>query len=98
MNIITNLYYISFLFLLSFSSNYLRSYENTNVILIMVDDMGQECLGTYGSKDYKTPNLDRLAEDGVKFNNCFATPLCSPSRVSIMTGKYNYRNYEEFCI
>tara|TARA_B100000212_G_scaffold339350_1_gene317674 strand:+ start:10686 stop:11948 length:1263 start_codon:yes stop_codon:yes gene_type:complete len=62
----------------------------------MADDMGQECLGTYGSKVYKTPNLDRLAEDGVKFNNCFATPLCSPSRVSIMTGKYNYRNYEVF--
>ena len=70
--------------------------EEPNIILIMADDMGQECLGTYGAKDYKTPNLDRLAEDGVKFNNCFATPLCSPSRVSIMTGKYNYRNYEEF--
>lgn len=96
MKIITKLYYILFLFLLSFSCNSLRSSENTNVILIMVDDMGQECLGTYGAKDYKTPNLDRLAEDGVKFNNCFATPLCSPSRVSIMTGKYNYRNYEEF--
>ncbi len=96
MKIITKFYYIIFLFLLSFSSNYLWSYENTNVILVMADDMGQECLGTYGAKEYKTPNLDRLAEDGVKFNNCFATPLCSPSRVSIMTGKYNYRNYEEF--
>ena len=96
MKIITKLYYIVFLVLLSFSCNSLKSSENTNVILIMVDDMGQECLGTYGAKDYKTPNLDHLAEDGVKFNNCFATPLCSPSRVSIMTGKYNYRNYEEF--
>ena len=85
MNITTKLYYILFLFLLSFSSNYLRSYENTNVILIMVDDMGQECLGAYGAKDYKTPNLNRLAENGVKFNNCFATPLCSPSRVSGMS-------------
>ncbi len=67
-----------------------------NIVLIMADDMGYECLGCNGSKDYQTPNLDRLAREGVRFTHCFSTPLCTPSRVQIMTGKYNFRNYEEF--
>ncbi len=67
-----------------------------NVVLIMADDMGYECLGCNGSKDYLTPNLDRLAGEGLRFTNCYSTPLCTPSRVQIMTGKYNFRNYEEF--
>src|SRR5699024_6414428 len=67
--------------------------EKTNVILIMADDMGYETLGAYGSAVYQTPNLDRMAENGVKFTNMFSQPLCTPSRVKIMTGKYNYRNY-----
>ncbi len=67
-----------------------------NVILIMADDMGYECLGTYGSAEYDTPNLDRLAEKGVRMDHCYAQPLCTPSRVKIMTGKYNARNYTYF--
>ncbi|MDX1700286.1 MAG: sulfatase-like hydrolase/transferase [Melioribacteraceae bacterium] len=67
-----------------------------NIILIMADDMGYECLGAYGSTDYKTPNLDKMAEEGVLFENCISQPLCTPSRVKIMTGLYNYRNYEYF--
>ena len=67
-----------------------------NVILIMADDMGYECLGTYGSAEYSTPNLDKLAADGVKFNQAFSQPLCTPSRVKIMTGKHNFRNYTHF--
>ena len=93
---IRTLLFSSFIFFVYSCSSSNKNLDKPNVILIMADDLGQECLGTYGSKVYKTPNLDRLAEDGVKFNNCFATPLCSPSRVSIMTGKYNYRNYEVF--
>ncbi|MCY1723149.1 sulfatase-like hydrolase/transferase [Prolixibacteraceae bacterium Z1-6] len=67
-----------------------------NIVLIMADDMGYECLGANGSTEYKTPNLDRLAADGIRFENCYSQPLCTPSRVKIMTGKYNFRNYEDF--
>ena len=67
-----------------------------NIILIMADDMGYECLGCNGSTEYQTPNIDRLASEGVKFTHCISQPLCTPSRVKIMTGKYNYRNYCDF--
>ncbi len=67
-----------------------------NIVLIMADDMGYECLGCNGSTEYQTPNLDRLAEQGIRFDNCYSQPLCTPSRVKLMTGKYNFRNYEDF--
>ena len=67
-----------------------------NIVLIMADDMGYECLGINGSTEYETPYLDRLAENGVRFEHTYSQPLCTPSRVKIMTGKYNYRNYEDF--
>jgi arylsulfatase A len=67
-----------------------------NVVLIMADDMGYECLGTYGSTSYQTPNLDSLAAKGVRFDHCYSTPLCTPSRVQIMTGRYNCFTYDEF--
>jgi arylsulfatase A-like enzyme len=62
----------------------------------MADDMGYETLGVYGGSSYKTPNLDQLANDGMRFDHCYSTPLCTPSRVQIMTGKYNFRNYIGF--
>lgn len=67
-----------------------------NVILIMADDLGYETLGCNGGTSYQTPHLDRLAREGVRFTNAFSTPLCTPSRLTIMTGKYNFRNYVEF--
>ncbi len=70
--------------------------DRPNIILIMADDIGYECLGSYGSTSYKTPVLDALAMQGVKFDNCVSQPLCTPSRVKIMTGQYNYRNYDYF--
>ena len=73
-----------------------RPDKKPNIILIMADDVGWECFGSYGAEDYQTPNIDALAAKGVQFNNCFATPLCTPSRVKIMTGKYNFRNYTHF--
>ncbi|MGX5853584.1 sulfatase-like hydrolase/transferase [Dyadobacter jiangsuensis] len=69
--------------------------QTPNIVLILADDMGKECIGTYGST-YQTPNIDRLAREGLKFNYGFSQPLCTPSRVQIMTGKYNYKNYSEF--
>ena len=67
-----------------------------NIIVIMADDIGYECLSCNGCQDYKTPHLDRLAAGGIRFNHCYAQPICTPSRVEIMTGQYNFRNYERF--
>jgi arylsulfatase A-like enzyme len=67
-----------------------------NIVFIMADDLGFEGLSCYGSTTYQTPNLDALAETGIRFTRCFSTPLCTPSRVQILTGKYNFRNYTEF--
>ncbi len=67
-----------------------------NIVLVMADDMGYECLGCNGSTEYITPNLDRLAANGIRFEHCYAQPLCTPSRVKIMTGQFNFRNYEDF--
>lgn len=69
-----------------------------NIVLIMADDLGYECLGCYGSTSYKTPFLDELARTGMRFERCYSQPLCTPSRVQIMTGQYNFRNYTEFGI
>jgi len=70
--------------------------ERPNVILIMADDFGQECLGAYGGTSYKTPALDKLADDGALFRVCVSGPICTPSRVQIMSGQYNHRNYKKF--
>jgi len=70
--------------------------KRPNIILIMADDQGYECLGCYGSKSYKTPVLDRLAATGMKFEYGYSQPLCTPTRVQIMTGRYNFRNYVKF--
>ncbi len=67
-----------------------------NIILIMADDIGYECFGCYGGASYKTPVLDGLAEKGMLFEHCYSQPLCTPSRVKIMTGRYNFRNYTNF--
>ncbi|MCP5116297.1 MAG: sulfatase-like hydrolase/transferase, partial [bacterium] len=67
-----------------------------NIVLIMADDVGYECFGAYGSKQYSTPVLDKLADSGVKFTHCYSTPLCTPTRVALMTGKSNVRNYADF--
>ena len=67
-----------------------------NVVLILVDDLGYEALGTYGGVSYETPELDRLAASGVRFTHAYATPLCAPSRLQLMTGRYTHRNYTEW--
>ena len=84
-----------FLALLGLTS--LFAAENTparhpNVIVILVDDMGQTDLSCYGSRFYETPNVDQLAKDGVRFANGYsACTVCSPTRAALMTGKYPAR-------
>lgn len=65
--------------------------DRPNVIVIMADDIGAEGLGCYGSTIYTTPHLDRMAAEGIRFNNAYATPLCTPTRVMIMSGLYPNR-------
>jgi len=73
-----------------------QSPARPNVILILADDFGFECVGANGSTSYRTPHLDRLAAQGVRFTHCHVQPLCTPTRVQVMTGQYNVRNYTRF--
>jgi arylsulfatase A-like enzyme len=66
--------------------------DKPNVVLIVIDDLGQRDLGCYGSTFYKTPNIDRMAKDGLRFTDFYAAcPVCSPTRASILTGRYPQR-------
>jgi arylsulfatase A len=67
-----------------------------NIVLIMADDFGYECVTANGGQSYQTPHLDRLAATGMRFEQCHVQPLCTPTRVQLMTGLYNVRNYIEF--
>jgi arylsulfatase A-like enzyme len=63
-----------------------------NVVFLLADDLGWKDLACYGSSFYETPNLDRLAASGIRFTNAYAAcPVCSPTRASILTGKYPQR-------
>ena len=63
-----------------------------NFVFFLIDDLGRQDLGCYGSTFYETPNIDRLAAQGMRFTNAYAAcPVCSPTRASIMTGKYPAR-------
>ena len=62
-----------------------------NVIVVLADDLGAKELACYGNKGHRTPHLDRLASEGVRFETAYATPLCSPTRVALMTGQYAFR-------
>src|SRR4026207_869746 len=63
-----------------------------NVIYIMADDLGYADLSGYGRKNYQTPNLDKLASQGIKFTNAYAAgALCTPTRTAFMTGRYSAR-------
>jgi len=67
-----------------------------NIILILADDLGAEVVGAYGGESYATPRLDRMAAAGVRFEHGHAQPLGSPSRVKLLTGQYNFRNYRHY--
>ena len=74
----------------------LNAQEKPNVIVIMADDIGFECYSHKGSTFYSTPNIDELASTGAEFTQAYSQPICTPSRVRIMTGRYNFRNYTKF--
>jgi arylsulfatase A len=69
--------------------------QKPNIVLIMADDFGYECVGANGG-NYQTPHIDRLAETGRRFKHCYVQPVCTPTRVQLMTGLSNKRNYYVF--
>ncbi len=87
-----------FLLLLWFSGFPAVAAPKTNIILIMADDIGYECFGFAGSNQYRTPRLDQLVTEGMSFTHCYSQPLCTPSRVKLMTGLSNVRNYAAFSV
>lgn len=67
--------------------------KQPNILFIMSDDHASHAMSCYGSKINATPNIDRIANEGIRFDNCFCTnSICSPSRAAILTGKYNHLN------
>jgi arylsulfatase A-like enzyme len=88
-------YFLFFSLFLVYFNNFLiaqQKDQRPNIIYIMADDMGYADLSCYGRKEYQTPNLDKLASQGVKFMNAYAAaPVCTPTRVAFMTGKYPAR-------
>ncbi len=63
-----------------------------NIVFILADDLGIESLSSYGGTSHQTPNIDKLAMQGMSFTKCFSNPLCSPSRASLITGRYPFKN------
>ena len=71
--------------------------QRPNVVLIVSDDLGYADIGVYGSRDIPTPNIDRIAREGVRFTDAYVSgPYCSPSRAGLMTGRYPQRFGYEF--
>lgn len=74
----------------------LAAADRKNIILIMADDSAADNYGCYGSTFFSTPRLDALAAGGARFTHCYSEPVCTASRVKIMTGRDNIRNYVAF--
>ena len=67
--------------------------DRPNILFIMSDDHAFQAMSCYGSNVNKTPNLDRIANEGMRFDRCYVTnSICGPSRAVILTGKYSHLN------
>jgi len=87
-------FFILFFLLISCSTK--ETSKSPNIVFILVDDIGTEVLGCYGGKTYSTPNIDNLAFTGIQFNHCYSSPVCSPSRQNLLTGRYGFRTGQEW--
>ena len=67
------------------------AHRKPNILLILADDVGTEVLGSYGGTSYATPRLDQLAASGMQFEHAYSMPVCYPSRISLLTGRYPFR-------
>lgn len=66
--------------------------EKPNIVFVLLDDLGKEWVSCYGAKDIETPHFDQLAKQGIRFDNFYSMPQCTPTRVAFMTGQYPFRN------
>src|SRR5262245_37287028 len=89
----------AFFTLLFASAAFAQPARKPNVIFILVDDMGYADLSGFGSKDIRTPNIDRLAKEGVKLTQMYSNgPVCTPTRAAFITGRYQQRVGVEWAI
>ncbi len=72
--------------------------DRPNIVLIMADDLGIDSVEDYGGRQYKTPVMTQLAKEGMRFTHAYAQPLCTNTRIQLMTGIYNHRNWLAFGI
>ena len=82
---------VSLCFLLFSALNFAQEKSHPNVIIIMTDDQGYGDLGVTGNPHVKTPVIDKLAKESIRFNNFHVSPVCAPTRSSVMTGRYSLR-------
>jgi arylsulfatase A len=80
--------HISFFSFLFLASGFARQ---PNIVLILADDVGCEPIGCYGGQSVKTPSVDALAAGGMRFDHCYSMPVCHPSRMALMTGRYPFK-------
>lgn len=66
--------------------------KRPNILFIMLDDLGKEWVSAYGAEDIQTPYIDLLAETGMRFENAYSMPQCTPTRATLLTGQYPWRN------
>jgi arylsulfatase A-like enzyme len=88
------IYCILFAFLISScSKKEEKVYKRPNILFIMSDDHAYQAISAYSAKLIKTPNIDRIADEGMLFNNaCVSNSICAPSRATILTGKHTHIN------
>src|SRR5215813_11621656 len=81
------------LFVLIFISNTISAQQRPNIIYIMSDDHDNDAISAYNKKFISTPNIDRLAKEGMKFNKAFVgNSICSPARATLLTGQHSHKN------
>ena len=66
--------------------------DRPNIVFILIDDLGREWVSAYGAEGIKTPRIDQLAAEGLKFRNAYSMPQCTPTRVTLLTGQYPFRH------
>src|SRR5687767_7093978 len=98
--VMRSLFLLALLALFAFSSDAVAQQPKPpNVIFVLIDDMGYADLGCMGGKDAKTPNIDRLAKEGVKLSQFYSNaPVCTPTRAAFITGRYQQRTGLEWAL
>lgn len=80
-----------FLSLLLLTNASIAQVKKTNIVFILADDLGIDGVGAYGADFFKTPAIDKLAKEGIRYTNAYTVPLCGPSRALLLTGRYGFR-------